>query len=107
MGQDPDIIRHEIEQTRDRMGDTVDALGYKADVPARTKDSITGRVDAVKSKLTGAGSQVAEATPDAGDLRHGARQAVGVVHRCVTADPPLTGVHRPPLRAGHAPSDRA
>ena len=79
MGQDPDIIRHEIEHTRDRMGDTVDALGYKADVPARTKDSITGRVDAVKSKLTGAGSQVPEATPDAGDLRHGARQAVGVV----------------------------
>ena len=35
MGQDPAAIRQEIEQTRERMGDTVDALGYKADVPAR------------------------------------------------------------------------
>lgn len=33
MGEDPAAIRQEIEQTRERMGDTVDALGYKADVP--------------------------------------------------------------------------
>ena len=44
MGQDPAAIRQEIEQTRERMGDTVDALGYKADVPSRTKDSISDKV---------------------------------------------------------------
>ncbi len=31
MGEDPAAIREEIDQTRERMGDTVDALGYKAD----------------------------------------------------------------------------
>ena len=78
MGQDPDAIRQQIEATRDRMGDTVDALSYKADVPARTRDSIQEKVHGVKSKLTGAGSRVSQATPDAGDVKHAGRQAVGV-----------------------------
>ena len=34
MGETPDQIRDEIEQTRERMGDTVEAIGYKADVKA-------------------------------------------------------------------------
>ncbi|HEX4187381.1 MAG TPA: DUF3618 domain-containing protein [Solirubrobacteraceae bacterium] len=79
MGQDPAVIRKEIERTREHMGDTVDALGYKADVPARAKDSVSEKVDALKSRITGVGSQVAEATPDAGDVRQGAQQAVGIV----------------------------
>jgi gas vesicle protein len=78
MGQDPTAIRQEIEATRERMGDTVDALSYKADVPARTRESIQEKVQGVKSKLTGVGSQVSQATPDAGDIRHVGRQAVGV-----------------------------
>jgi hypothetical protein len=36
MGEDPQVIRREIEETRERMTETVDALGYKADVKART-----------------------------------------------------------------------
>ena len=78
MGQDPDAIKEQIEQVRERMGDTVDALGYKADVPARTKDSISGRVETVKAKFTGASSSVSEATPDAQDVKQAGRQAVGV-----------------------------
>ena len=35
MGETPDQIRDEIEQTRDRMGDTAEAIGYKADVKSR------------------------------------------------------------------------
>jgi gas vesicle protein len=61
------------------MGDTVDALGYKADVPARAKDSVSDKVDSLKSKITGVGSQVSDATPDAGEVKQGAKQAVGVV----------------------------
>jgi gas vesicle protein len=79
MGQDPDAIRQEIEQTRERMGDTVDALGYKADVPARAKESISDKVDTVKSKVTGIGSGVSAATPQPHDVKQGAKQAVGVV----------------------------
>jgi hypothetical protein len=38
MGEDPDTIRDEIADTRERMGDTIDALGYKADVKGRAKE---------------------------------------------------------------------
>lgn len=79
MGQDPDAIRQEIEQTRERMGDTVDALGYKADVPARAKESISDKVDTVKSRITGIGSGVSAATPQPQDVKQGAKQAVGIV----------------------------
>jgi gas vesicle protein len=78
MGEDPDMIRRDIEETRERMGDTVDALGYKADVKSRAKESVTGKVDSVKEKLVGAKDSANEATPSAGDVKQGARRAVGV-----------------------------
>jgi ElaB/YqjD/DUF883 family membrane-anchored ribosome-binding protein len=45
MGEDPNAIRSEIERTRAEMGDTVDALGYKADVKSRAKERINGAKD--------------------------------------------------------------
>jgi len=78
MGQDPSEIRSEIEQTRERMGDTVDALAYKADVKGRAKDSVTEKVDSIKGKFTGAADTVSERTPSTGDVKQGARQAVGI-----------------------------
>ena len=67
MGEDPDRIREEIAQTRLEMGETVDALGYKADVKARAKDRVTG----VKDRIVGT-------TPDTGDVKHQARRAKSV-----------------------------
>jgi ElaB/YqjD/DUF883 family membrane-anchored ribosome-binding protein len=61
------------------MGDTVDALGYKADVPSRAKESITEKVQGVKAKITGAGSQVSDATPSGDDVKQASQQAVSVV----------------------------
>src|SRR3954470_14849619 len=78
MGQDPDVIRRDIEETRERMGETVDALGYKTDVKSRAKESVTGKVDSVKEKIVGAKDSAMEATPSTGDVKHGARRAVGV-----------------------------
>lgn len=89
MGQDPEVIRREIEQTRERMGETVEALGYKADVPARTKDAVTDRVTSVKEKITGATSSVGdtitgatdtmnERTPSTGDVKQAARKGAGL-----------------------------
>jgi len=78
MGQDPDAIRQEIEGTRTQMGDTVDALSYKADVKARAKDSVSGKVGAVKSKLGGAGSTVSDRTPSGDEMKQGAQRAAGV-----------------------------
>jgi hypothetical protein len=51
MGEDPNAIRADIERTRADMGDTVDALGYKADVKSRAKE------------------KVARVTPDHGDVQ--------------------------------------
>ena len=94
MGKDPDQIRREIEDTRDRMGDTVDALAYKADVPSRVKDNINERVDGVKSALSNTVSRVSSAVtgttarlgntvggalPDASDVRDGTKATVGML----------------------------
>ncbi len=54
MGEDPDRIRREIEATRDQMSETVDAIGYKADVPARAKDTIAEKRDSAKETIMGA-----------------------------------------------------
>jgi gas vesicle protein len=78
MGKEPSEIREEIEQTRTDMGDTVEALGYKADVKTRAKDSISDRVDSVKSRVGLAGSKVSDAAPSGEDVKHGARRAKGI-----------------------------
>jgi ElaB/YqjD/DUF883 family membrane-anchored ribosome-binding protein len=71
MGQDPDTIRREIESTRSEMGDTMDAIGYKTDVRSRAKESVQEKTSRFKSKISGA-------TPDSGQVKDGAQQAVGV-----------------------------
>ena len=71
MGQEPDRIRAEIEQTRAEMSDTVDALGYKADVKSRAKEKIVGVKDNVKDKVAGS-------TPDTGEVKQKARRASSI-----------------------------
>jgi hypothetical protein len=100
VGQDPSEIRQQIEATRGRMEDTVEAIGYKADVPARAKDKLTNKRDRVMDRLSDAkdravGSLVgtkedvvkrmgsasdrsASAAPSRGDVRRGARKTAGV-----------------------------
>jgi gas vesicle protein len=78
MGQEPGEIREEIEDTRARMGETVEAIGYKTDVKTRTRETVSGRIESVKSKVGAAGSRVNEATPGREDVKQGARQAAGV-----------------------------
>jgi hypothetical protein len=78
MGDDPSAIREEIEETRARMGDTVEAIGYKTDVKSRAKDSMSDKISGVRNRITGAKDIVGDATPSSGDVKQGARQAVGV-----------------------------
>jgi ElaB/YqjD/DUF883 family membrane-anchored ribosome-binding protein len=78
MGQDPDQIRNDIEETRARMGDTAEALGHKADVPGRAREAISDKVDSVKSTFSGAKGSVSDSTPSGQDVKQGARQAVGI-----------------------------
>jgi ElaB/YqjD/DUF883 family membrane-anchored ribosome-binding protein len=100
MGQDPDAIREEIAQTRAEMTETVEAIGYKADVPSRAKEAVAGKVDAARSKVgeattrakeavTGTASRagdtvgdtasrVGDATPSGDQVRQRARRAAGL-----------------------------
>ena len=78
MGQEPDAIRQQIEDTRDEMGETIDALAYKADVKTRAKENVQGKVDAMKEKITGAADTMSDATPDGDQVRHQARRAAGI-----------------------------
>jgi gas vesicle protein len=81
MGQEPEAIREQIEQTRERMGDTIDALGYKADVPARARESIGGKVGSIKDRVSGIGAGVSSAAPDSADVKAGAKRAAGLAQQ--------------------------
>jgi hypothetical protein len=64
MGQDPDEIRQEIEATRERMEDTVEAIGYKADIKARTKESLTSSKDRARQTITQKRNRMMESIKD-------------------------------------------
>jgi hypothetical protein len=70
MGEASDHIREDIEQTRGRMGETAEAIGYKTDVKSRVKENISDKKDAVVSRVSGT-------VPDGQQLKRGA-QKVGV-----------------------------
>jgi len=89
MGEDPDRIRADIERTREQMEGTVDALGYKADVKSRAKESlqetrdsakesVMGTTRSMKEKLVGAEDSAGDATPDREQVKRQARQAKGL-----------------------------
>ncbi len=86
MGKDADELRAEIEETRERMGDTADALAYKADVPHRLQDVLGEKVDQMKSAVTGtvgqarrAVSRAGDTLPDTGELQSNAMDAMNAV----------------------------
>jgi Protein of unknown function (DUF3618) len=80
MGKDSSEIRREIEETRARMGDTVEALGYKADVPSRVKDAVNDRVETVKGTISDVVESVKDtvtgATGKVGSALGGAKRGV-------------------------------
>ena len=69
MGQDPSELRTELEQTRARVGEEVDALSYKTDVGARVGDYVGETKDAVTSKLSSAKDVATKPIPDREQLR--------------------------------------
>jgi hypothetical protein len=69
MGQDPSQLREELEQTRARVGEEVDAISYKTDVGARVSDYASEKKDAVTSKLSGAKDVVAKPIPSRAQIR--------------------------------------
>jgi hypothetical protein len=92
VAQRSDEIRSELARTREEMGSTVDALGYKADVPARTKgwlggkrDSVVGAAGSAVSKVSGTTdamvSRVSGVAPSTGDIQAGAGRVKDTAER--------------------------
>lgn len=93
MGKEPEDIRQDIEATRGRMEDTVEAIGYKADVRARTQEKLRSRKERIVERVTQAkdravgsvvgtkgavSSRVGEATPSRSELEGAARRSAGL-----------------------------
>jgi ElaB/YqjD/DUF883 family membrane-anchored ribosome-binding protein len=86
MGQDPDAIEREIVERRERIGDRIDALSYKADVRSRVgdavaekRDQVTGRVRELVSGAQEQASRAGDGTPDAEEAKRQTRRAADIV----------------------------
>ncbi len=60
MGSETDNIRRQIEDTRDQMSQTVEALGHKLDLPAQAREGVQNTVQSVKDTLSGGGGDAME-----------------------------------------------
>jgi hypothetical protein len=84
MGKEPDEIEREIEETRERMGERVDALTYKADVKARVGDSIAEKRDNLMDKVKGllpGGSEEAGGEGAMDQAKQAQRRVKGLISR--------------------------
>lgn len=45
MGQDASEVRHQVDEAREQLGDTVEALAYKVNAPKRLKEQATAKVE--------------------------------------------------------------
>ena len=79
MGKEPEEIEREIEETRERIGDRIDALTYKADVKSRVGDSIAEKKEAVTAKVKGMLPSGGEDTSSGEGVMDQAQQVKGQV----------------------------
>jgi hypothetical protein len=71
MGEEPRDIQERIEQTREQVGDTVEALAYKADVPGRVKGAVAEKKDAAVEKISDAKDAITGGASNAADSTGG------------------------------------
>jgi Protein of unknown function (DUF3618) len=79
MGEDPEAIERQIEETRGRIGARVDALTEKANVGSRVTGSVAERRDAITGGIRQAISGASEATPSGDDVRYRAQRSAGTL----------------------------
>ena len=53
-------IRQDIERTREQLGDTVEALAHKVDVPARVKETVRVKAGEVKAQAQAKAEEVTQ-----------------------------------------------
>lgn len=67
MAEDTSEIREAIEQTRDEIGDTIQAIGEKADVKARAGEKLAESRDAIKGSAADAKDKLGDVAQGVGD----------------------------------------
>jgi uncharacterized protein involved in exopolysaccharide biosynthesis len=64
MAQDPSEVRQAIEQDRDELAETVQALARKADVKGRIRETLSRSSNQLQHTATDLASKVREVSPD-------------------------------------------
>ena len=83
----PEELRAEVEQTRQELGDTVEALAEKSDVKTQAKERVNSLKDSALHKKDEFAARAKQATPDSASS--GAQQVVSTIKN----DPvPFTGI---------------
>lgn len=62
--QSPEELQQEIAQTREQLGDTVEALAEKADVKAQAKDRLAGVKETAQEKKAEFTARARQAAPE-------------------------------------------
>ncbi len=52
MGKDTRELRRDVDEARDQLGDTVQALAYRANAPRRVKNRFTASVVRLKQRVS-------------------------------------------------------
>lgn len=73
----PDEIRADIEETREELGDTVEALAAKTDVKAQARDKVDEIKGSVRAKADEAKAKAKSSTPES--AQQGSEQVVAKV----------------------------
>jgi len=63
MAEDPDRIREQIVETRERLGDTAEALAYKVDLRSRARERAAELAGSVRARTDGVVQAVRERIP--------------------------------------------
>lgn len=56
MTREPEEIRADLEETRERMGETLEVLSERTDLKARARQKVAGGVSALRERVRPAGS---------------------------------------------------
>jgi len=63
-------IRQDIERTREQLGDTVEALAHKVDVPARVKETVQVKTEEVKQQAQAKAEEVTQQVLEGAEALH-------------------------------------
>ena len=107
MDQDAGEIRHEVEEAREALGETVEALVYKANAPKRLKDQATEKANAATTKLAHVRDRALERANRAKTQIQADPRAQNAQRRIDTAKQAIGNARNPrPTSAGEGASGR-